>query len=110
MALNTINPTETVAWKQLQLHYNEMQNASMQEMFQTDNSRTKKFNLKWNDFLIDYSKNIVTEETLQLLKSLTEFNPDLDEIKSRLTEEVHDYFYMEYTKVHLLDKVHNEIC
>ena len=70
MALNTINPTETVAWKQLQLHYNEMQNASMQEMFQTDNSRTKKFNLKWNDFLIDYSKNIINQETLDLLLEL----------------------------------------
>lgn len=70
MALNTINPTETVAWKQLQLHYNEMQNASMQEMFQTDNSRAKNFNLKWNDFLIDYSKNIINQETLDLLLEL----------------------------------------
>jgi glucose-6-phosphate isomerase len=34
MALNTINPTETNAWKKLELHYNEMQKASMQELFQ----------------------------------------------------------------------------
>ena len=72
MALNTINPTETIAWKKLQMHYNEMQKASMQEMFQSDDSRTEKFNLKWNDFLIDYSKNIINQETLALLLELAE--------------------------------------
>jgi glucose-6-phosphate isomerase len=72
MALNTINPTETIAWKKLEKHYVEMQKASMQEMFQSDDSRTEKFNLKWNDFLIDYSKNIINQETLTLLLGLAE--------------------------------------
>ncbi|TDE55041.1 glucose-6-phosphate isomerase [Flavobacterium sp. GT3P67] len=72
MALNTINPTETNAWKKLEMHYNEMQKASMQELFQLDATRTEKFNLKWNDFLIDYSKNIINQETLQLLLELAE--------------------------------------
>ncbi|WP_413999612.1 glucose-6-phosphate isomerase [Flavobacterium sp. W1B] len=71
MALDTKNPTETVAWKKLQTHYEEMQKASMQQMFQIDASRVEKFNLRWNDFLIDYSKNIVNEETLELLLELT---------------------------------------
>lgn len=72
MALNTINPTETNAWKKLEMHYDEMQKASMQELFQLDATRTEKFNLKWNDFLIDYSKNIINQETLQLLLELTD--------------------------------------
>jgi glucose-6-phosphate isomerase len=72
MALNTINPTETSAWKKLEMHYNEMQKASMQELFQLDANRTEKFNLKWNDFLIDYSKNIINQETLQLLLELAD--------------------------------------
>jgi glucose-6-phosphate isomerase len=72
MALNTINPTETSAWKKLEMHYNEMQKASMQELFQLDANRTEKFNLKWNDFLIDYSKNIINQETLQLLLQLAD--------------------------------------
>ncbi|MFV8359023.1 glucose-6-phosphate isomerase [Flavobacterium sp. LS1P3] len=72
MALNTINPTETSAWKKLEMHYNEMQKASMQELFQLDATRTEKFNLKWNDFLIDYSKNIITQETLHLLLELAD--------------------------------------
>jgi glucose-6-phosphate isomerase len=72
MALNTTNPTETSAWKKLEKHYSEMQKASIQELFQLDASRTKKFNLKWNDFLIDYSKNIIDKETLQLLLQLAD--------------------------------------
>ena len=72
MALNTINPTETNAWKKLEMHYDEMQKASMQELFKLDATRTEKFNLKWNDFLIDYSKNIINQETLQLLLELAE--------------------------------------
>ncbi|PRZ26384.1 glucose-6-phosphate isomerase [Flavobacterium granuli] len=71
MALDIKKPTETAAWKKLQEHYEEMQKATMQQMFQTDASRVEKFNLKWNDFLIDYSKNIVNKETLELLLELT---------------------------------------
>lgn len=70
MALNTINPTETTAWKKLQSHYDAMQNVTMQEMFQADASRTDKFNLQWDDFLIDYSKNIINQETIDLLLEL----------------------------------------
>jgi glucose-6-phosphate isomerase len=84
MALNTINPTETVAWKKLELHYKEMQKASMQEMFQSDASRTEKFNLKWNDFLIDYSKNIINQESIALLLELA------DEVG--LKSAIKDYF------------------
>lgn len=71
MALDTKKPTGTAAWKKLQEHYEAMQKATMQQMLQTDASRVEKFNLKWNDFLIDYSKNIVNEETLELLLELT---------------------------------------
>jgi glucose-6-phosphate isomerase len=70
MALNTTKPTETAAWKKLQKHFDEMQDASMLTMFQADVSRTEKFNLKWNDFLIDYSKNIIKQETISLLLEL----------------------------------------
>jgi glucose-6-phosphate isomerase len=84
MALNTINPTETVTWKKLQQHYSEMQKASMKEMFQSDDSRTAKFNLKWNDFLIDYSKNIINQETIGLLLELAE--------EAGLKSAIADYF------------------
>jgi glucose-6-phosphate isomerase len=37
-------------------HFEEMQNSSIQELFKLDTTRNGKFNIKWNDFLIDYSK------------------------------------------------------
>jgi glucose-6-phosphate isomerase len=70
MALDTTNPTSTASWKKLQQHFLEIQNISMQEMFQNDASRVEKFNLKWNDFLVDFSKNKITPETLTLLLEL----------------------------------------
>ncbi|QEE48898.1 glucose-6-phosphate isomerase [Flavobacterium alkalisoli] len=70
MAMENINPTGTAAWKELQKHYADMQNASMQEMFAADKNRSEKFHIQWNNFLVDYSKNIVNEQTLGLLVKL----------------------------------------
>jgi glucose-6-phosphate isomerase len=72
MALQTTNPTTTVAWNKLQKHFEAIQNVSMQEMFKEDTSRTEKFNIQWNDFLIDYSKNNINQETISLLLELAE--------------------------------------
>ena len=71
MALQNINPTTTLAWQKLQKHFQEMQNASMKEMFNDDKTRTSQLHIQWNDFLVDYSKNIVNKETINLLLDLT---------------------------------------
>ena len=42
----------------------------MQEMFRNDISRAEKFHIQWNDFLIDYSKNRISSETMELLQQL----------------------------------------
>ena len=71
MALGKTNPSGTVAWEKLRAHFHEkMQIASMTEMFANDSTRAEKFNLQWNDFLVDYSKNIITQETIDLLLAL----------------------------------------
>jgi glucose-6-phosphate isomerase len=70
MALQNTNPTATLAWQKLQKHFNEMQNASMSAMFNKDNTRTSQFHLQWNDFVVDYSKNIINKETMNLLLEL----------------------------------------
>jgi glucose-6-phosphate isomerase len=70
MALNTTNPTVTDAWKNLQNHFNAIQQTTIQELFQQDSARAEKFNLQWNDFLVDYSKNNISEETISLLLEL----------------------------------------
>jgi len=72
MALENTNPTGTVAWQKLRAHFETMEHASMPEMFATDAERANKFHLQWNDFLLDYSKNRINAETLQLLFELSE--------------------------------------
>lgn len=72
MALENTNPTGTAAWQQLREHFEEMQYASMPEMFAADVRRSDRLHIQWNDFLVDYSKNIINDKTLQLLTSLAE--------------------------------------
>ncbi|MBC7643301.1 MAG: glucose-6-phosphate isomerase [Flavobacterium sp.] len=70
MSLPIINPTKTQAWQNLQKHFLKMNAASMKEMFANDTQRTQKFHVQWNDFLLDYSKNIIDQETIDLLVAL----------------------------------------
>jgi glucose-6-phosphate isomerase len=70
MALQSINPTQTAAWQKLQAHFEQMKDVQMHDLFAADPKRTEKMHIEWNDFLVDYSKNRVTDETLNLLLSL----------------------------------------
>lgn len=72
MALPKIDPTTTPSWKKLLAHYQENKDTHLRELFAQDGNRGKKFSLLWNDFLVDYSKNRVTDETLSLLLGLAE--------------------------------------
>ena len=58
------------SWQQLKLHANNMKNLHMSELFAHDNQRFDKFSIKLSPFLLDYSKNLITEETLSKLVSL----------------------------------------
>jgi glucose-6-phosphate isomerase len=71
--LPTVNPTQTSAWKALQQHYDtEMKGLHMRRLFANDASRFSKFSVSNNDILFDFSKNIITEKTWQLLLKLAE--------------------------------------
>jgi glucose-6-phosphate isomerase len=70
MALSAINPTQTAAWKKLQAHFEIVKNVQMQDLFANEPARAEHMHLQWNDFLVDYSKNIVTKETMDLLQEL----------------------------------------
>jgi len=67
-----INPTTTQSWKLLTDHFEKMRDVHMKDLFAEDGERFKKFSLRFNDILIDYSKNRITEETLKLLFGLVE--------------------------------------
>jgi glucose-6-phosphate isomerase len=70
MALSAINPAQTAAWKKLQAHFEIVKNVQMQDLFANEPARAEHMHLQWNDFLVDYSKNIVTKETMDLLQEL----------------------------------------
>lgn len=70
MALPKVNPSQTAAWQQIQSHFEKMQATSMKDLFASDANRAEKFHIQWNDFLVDFSKNIVNQETLDLLLNL----------------------------------------
>ena len=72
MALQNTNPTSTKAWQKLRNHFYDMQNSSIKEMFANDSQRAEKYSIQWNDFLVDYSKNNINQETVNLLLELAD--------------------------------------
>lgn len=63
-------PIDRPAWKALQQHHDEIKNVHLRELFQQDPQRFDKFSLRFNDLLLDYSKNRVTGKTMTLLYDL----------------------------------------
>jgi len=68
--LEKINPAQTAAWEKLTSHYERMKSVHMRDLFRADPDRFSKFSLRHEDVLVDYSKNIISEETLGLLLEL----------------------------------------
>lgn len=65
-----INPTNTRAWKALEQHAIVMKQVHMKDLFAKDSDRFKKHAHCFNDIVIDFSRNIITDETLKHLISL----------------------------------------
>lgn len=63
------DPTQTKAWTNLQAHYDEIKDTHLKELF-TDKDRFSKFSLTFENILLDFSKNRITEETVNLLHAL----------------------------------------
>ena len=72
MALNTINPTQTKAWEKLEAHFKTQKDQRIQDAFQNEKNRFAALSIHWEDFLVDYSKNRLSTETLTLLQELAE--------------------------------------
>lgn len=65
-----INPTNTAAWKLLTDHHEKMERVHMKELFSAQSDRFESMSVRFEDLLLDYSKNIISEETLDLLRQL----------------------------------------
>jgi glucose-6-phosphate isomerase len=83
MSLPKINPTTTKAWSQLESHFNKMKEVRMQQLFNEDPTRADLFKIEWQDFYIDYSKNRITSETIDLLLELAKEVKLKDAIKAQ---------------------------
>ena len=70
MPLHNINPSTTKAWKKLASHFKEMNSFSLKEAFKENPNRAKYFSIAFNDLLLDFSKNRVTQKTIDLLVEL----------------------------------------
>ena len=68
----SINPVTTESWKELSSHLSAIQSTHLKQLFAKDPERFKKFSLQFEDILIDFSKNRVTDKTVDLLISLAE--------------------------------------
>ena len=85
MALKNINPTTTAAWEALDEHICTLDETSLSELFAADASRFDRYHITHGDILVDFSKNLVTDETMKLLYSLADETELRDAIEKMFT-------------------------
>jgi glucose-6-phosphate isomerase len=62
--------TQLPAWQALAKHRERLADTHMRELFDEDEARAEKYSLRLGSILFDYSKNIITDESLSLLMRL----------------------------------------
>jgi glucose-6-phosphate isomerase len=62
--------THSAAWQALAAHQTVIRKQSLRGMFRADPARFDRFSLRLDGLLLDYSKNLITAETLNLLLDL----------------------------------------
>ncbi|WCE07811.1 glucose-6-phosphate isomerase [Pseudomonas sp. JBR1] len=65
-----LDVTQLASWKALQEHRKAMQNFRMRDAFAADPQRFTQFSLNTSGLFLDYSKNLITEQTRELLVNL----------------------------------------
>lgn len=88
MALPSINPTTTKAWKKLEAHFENVKGLEMKDLFAQNKERANQMAINWEDFYVDYSKNRITSETINLLLELAEETKLKDAIQAQFSGEV----------------------
>eukprot|EP00656_Telonema_subtile_P008744 TRINITY_DN14086_c0_g1_i1.p1 TRINITY_DN14086_c0_g1~~TRINITY_DN14086_c0_g1_i1.p1 ORF type:complete len:558 (+),score=183.01 TRINITY_DN14086_c0_g1_i1:139-1812(+) len=62
----------TTMWSELRTHQAEMATVHMRQLFEADPTRAESFSAEACDVFLDYSKNIITPKTMDLLLKLAE--------------------------------------
>ncbi|MEQ4654794.1 glucose-6-phosphate isomerase [Providencia rettgeri] len=69
--MRSINPSQTAAWRALEQHFAQMKNVHMRDLFAQDKDRFTHFSATFDgQILVDFSKNRITQETLEHLLAL----------------------------------------
>ncbi|MGB5983538.1 MAG: glucose-6-phosphate isomerase [Nonlabens sp.] len=68
--MKNIDPTTTKAWNDLENHHSELKNMNLREAFQNDSFRAQDLSIKLDDFTVDFSKNLINKNTVDLLSQL----------------------------------------
>ena len=55
-------------YQDLQKKAQQMRTYNLRQVFEKDENRFEKFHVEWQDFLLDYSKNLIDEKTMKLLE------------------------------------------
>ena len=72
MSLKKIDPTKTKSWDNLNSHYKTIKSSSIRDLFKENPLRSDDFKIEWEDFYVDFSKNIINSNTIKLLIELCE--------------------------------------
>jgi glucose-6-phosphate isomerase len=64
--------TESPEWKALADHYKTVESLHLRGLFASDQERGQKFSLEAEKIYLDYSKNLITDETVTLLIKLAD--------------------------------------
>ena len=72
MTLNKHNPLSLKSWKLLESNFQKNAKKKITDYFSEDADRVKKLSLQWESFYVDYSKNLLDQETLDLLVAVAE--------------------------------------
>jgi len=82
--MQNIDPSRTKAWANLTEHFSHIKDVEMKKLFAENSNRAQDLTINWEDFLVDFSKNKITNETKQLLTDLA--------VECELQEAIKSYF------------------
>jgi glucose-6-phosphate isomerase len=70
--LKKINPALTKSWEKLNTHFHQIASVHLKDLFLQDPDRATRYSIRFKDIFLDYSKNMITDETMNLLMALAQ--------------------------------------
>ena len=76
-------PIDLPAWQELEKHAAATRDHQMRDLFAKDPKRAESFSSRWNEILLDYSKNRITADALTMLRRLLK-EAKVEELRDRM--------------------------